>query len=113
DFLAVPAMTTVLDANLIQYGQWAWQSLVGVRAKEYVIPIVSADQAFREYAPNVFTCGGSCIADPSYRFVNNESPFSQALKRTPDEKPYFVSSQISLRSVREYATYRREVGLRN
>jgi len=111
DFLAIPTMTTVLDSEQIQYGQWAWQSLIAVRAKEYTIPIVSADQASREYAPGVFTCGGSCIADPSYRFRNNEGPSSQALKIAPTNTAAVVVSRISLESIREYKTYRQEVGL--
>jgi predicted amidohydrolase len=112
DYLAVPTMTTVLDSEQIQYGQWAWQSLIAVRAKEYTIPIVSADQASREYAPGVFTCGGSCIADPSYRFRNNEGPSSQALKIALTNTAAVVVSQISLQSIREYKAYRQDVGLR-
>ncbi len=110
DFIAVPTMTTVLDENYIQYGRWAWQSLIAVRAKEYTIPIVSADQAVREYAPGVFTCGASCIADPSYRFTRKEGPGTQSLKST-DETVNVVISTISLKAVRDYAAYRREVGL--
>ena len=112
DFLTVPTMTTVLDDQYIRYGQWAWQSLVSVRSKEYTIPIVSADQASREYFPGVYTCGGSCIADPSYRFSNEEGPFTQALKTATDEKSQYITSTISLKAIREYAGYRREVGLR-
>jgi predicted amidohydrolase len=112
DFLAVPTMTTVLDDQYIKYGQWAWQSLVAVRSKEYTIPIVSADQASREYYPSVYTCGGSCIANPSYRFSNEEGPNTQALKIASDEKSQYLISTISLKAIREYARYRREVGLR-
>ncbi|MFX1565633.1 MAG: carbon-nitrogen hydrolase family protein [Promethearchaeota archaeon] len=112
DFLAVPTMTTVLKNQHIKYGQWAWQSLVGVRAKEYTIPIVSADQASREYTPGVFTCGASCIADPSHRFTNNESPEDQALRIPKNNQSNFVWSKISLRAIREYAQYRQDVGLR-
>ncbi|MFX0078956.1 MAG: carbon-nitrogen hydrolase family protein [Candidatus Hermodarchaeota archaeon] len=112
DFLAVPAMTTVLDSEQIHYGQWTWQSLIAVRAKEYTIPIVSADQASREYAPGVFTCGGSCIADPSYRFRNTEGPSSQALKIAPSNSIAVVVSRISLESIHEYKAYRQDVGLR-
>jgi predicted amidohydrolase len=112
DFLAVPTMTTVLDSQQIKYGQWAWRSLVLVRSKEYTIPIVSTDQASREYAPGVFTCGGSCISDPSFRFSNIEGPNTQALRITPHEKASCITSEISLKAVKEYTAYRREVGLR-
>jgi predicted amidohydrolase len=112
DYLAVPTMTTVLERQHIKYGQWAWQSLISVRSKEYTIPIVSADQASREYFPGVFTCGGSCIADPSYRFSNEESPHTQALKIAADKKSQYVMSSISLQAIKEYQSYRREVGLR-
>jgi predicted amidohydrolase len=112
DFIAVPTMTTVLDEKHIQYGQWAWQSLVAVRAKEYTIPIVSADQASWEYTSGVFTCGASCIADPSYRFTDNEGPSTQALRMPPDEKAHGIWSNISLKAIKDYAAYRREVGLR-
>jgi predicted amidohydrolase len=113
DFLAVPTMTTVLDPDHIHYGQWAWQSLVGVRAKEYTIPIVSADQASREYAPGVFTCGGSCIADPAYRFREAEGPSTQALKVASTRSSNAVISEISLKAIQDYVTYRNDVGLRN
>ncbi len=112
DFLAVPTMTTVLNNLHIEYGQWAWQSLVSVRAKEYTIPIVSTDQASHEYAPGVFTCGGSCIADPSIRFLNSEGPNTQALRIIQDKRKQFITSQISLKAVRAYTSYRRDVGLR-
>ena len=112
DFLAVPTMTTVLNNQHIKYGRWAWQSLVAVRSKEYTIPIVCSDQASREYAPGVFTCGASCIADPSYRFVNNEGPNTQALRISLDEKMNSLTSEISLRAVKKYSQYRRDVGLR-
>jgi predicted amidohydrolase len=112
DFLVVPTMTTVLNSQHIRYGQWAWQSLVGVRSKEYTIPIVSADQAAREYAPGVYTCGGSCVADPSYRFSNNEGSITQALRIPSNEKSTYITSTIDLQAVRKYAAYRRDVGLR-
>jgi predicted amidohydrolase len=113
DFLAVPTMTTVLDSDHIRYGQWTWQSLVAVRAKEYTIPIVSADQASREYAPGVFTCGGTCIADPSYRFREVEGPSTQALKVASTRSTTVVTSIISLKAIQKYTAYRREVGLRS
>jgi len=112
DFLAVPAMTTVLDKQHIRYGQWTWQSLVAVRSKEFTIPIISTDQASREYAPSIFTCGGSCIADPSVRFSDIEGAHIQALRIAPDEKSHLITSHISLKAVREYAAYRHDVGLR-
>jgi predicted amidohydrolase len=112
DFIAVPAMTTVLNRDHVTYGRWAWHSLVAVRAKEYTIPIVSADQAFREYAPGVFTCGGSCIADPSYRFTEREGPNTQALRIADNTASTFVISKVSIKAIREYKQYRREVGLR-
>lgn len=112
DFLAVPTMTTVLDSQHVSYGQWTWRSLVSVRSKEYSIPIVSADQASREYAPSIYTCGSSCIADPSYRFSNNEGFHTQALRITPNEHGGIVTSKIGLKAIKEYSAYRREVGLR-
>ena len=112
DFLVVPTMTTVLNSQHIRYGQWAWQSLVGVRSKEYTIPIVSADQASREYAPGIFTCGGSCVADPSYRFSNDESPNTQALRIPQHVKSTYIMSTINLQAVKEYTAYRKDVGLR-
>ncbi len=111
DFIAVPTMTTVLDPSHINYGQWTWQSLVAIRAKEYTVPIVSADQAVREYAPGIFTCGASCIADPSYRFSNEEDPSRQALKVAPNKASNIIVSKISTQALHEYRIYRREVGL--
>ena len=112
DFLAVPTMTTVLNSQHIDYGQWAWQSLVAVRSKEYTLPIISTDQASREYTPGVFTCGSSCIADPSFRFSNDEGPSTQTLRTALSQKTHCVTSEISLKAVKEYSQYRRDVGLR-
>ncbi|MFX1561746.1 MAG: carbon-nitrogen hydrolase family protein [Promethearchaeota archaeon] len=111
DFIAVPTMTTVLNKNQIAYGRWNWHSLVAVRAKEYAVPIVSADHAPWEYVPGVYTCGASCIADSSYRFSDEEGPYTQALK-VPQQKPQTaVVSTISRKAVRAYQGYRKDVGL--
>ena len=112
DFIAVPTMTTVLKREHIPYGLWVWQSLVAVRSKEYTIPMVSADQAVREYAPGVFTCGASCIADPSHRFTEREGSHTQALKIAASPGSNYIISQLSRSALHEYSQYRREVGLR-
>ncbi len=112
DFVAVPTMTTVLDSTHTTYGRWAWHSLVAVRAKENTLPIVSADQTAGEFRQGIYTCGASCIADPSHRFSNDESPHRQALKITNSNMTGGISSTISMKAVQEYRKYRQEVGLR-
>jgi predicted amidohydrolase len=113
DFLAVPTMTTVLDDQFIEYGRWAWQSLVAVRSKEFTVPIVSADQAVRSPTPGTFTCGASCIADPSHRFSDGEAPTVQALKVSQPTSHTILLSAIPKKKLEEYRSYRREVGLRD
>jgi predicted amidohydrolase len=113
DFLAVPTMTTVLDEQLIGYGRWAWQSLVAVRSKEFTVPIMSADQAIRSPVPGTFTCGASCIADPSHRFRAGEESSKQALKVTQPTSRTALVSTISKKKIEEYRSYRRDVGLRD
>ena len=112
DFIAVPTMTTVLDSTHTAYGRWAWHSLITVRAKENTLPIVSADQTAGEFRQGIFTCGASCIADPSHRFSNDESPHQQALKITNSNVTGGISSTISMKAIQEYKKYRQEVGLR-
>jgi predicted amidohydrolase len=111
DFVAVPTMTTVLDEVQTSYGRWTWQALVETRAKENVVPIVSADQAIRECLPGVYTCGATCVADPSYRFTADEGPHSQALRVAGKEQATAVVSTISKETVSAYREYRRDVGL--
>jgi predicted amidohydrolase len=111
DFVAVPTMTTVLNKNQTYYGRWTWHTLVEIRAKENVVPIVSADQLTREYLPGVYTCGASCIADPSYRFTADEGPYSQALRVVTQESATAVVSTISKEAIRAYREYRRGIGL--
>jgi predicted amidohydrolase len=111
DFVAVPTMTTVLNKDHTSYGRWTWHTLVEIRAKENVVPIVSADQLTREYLPGVYTCGASCVADPSCRFTANEGPYSQALRVATQEQPTAVVSTISTEAVRAYREYRRDIGL--
>ncbi len=111
DFIAVPTMTTVLNSNHIDYGRWNWQSLVAVRAKEYTVPIVSADHAEWEYVSGVFTCGASCIADSSHRFSSDEGPYKQTLKVAQQTTQTTVVSTISRKAVKAYQGYRKDVGL--
>lgn len=111
DFVAVPTMTTVLNKDHTAYGRWTWHTLVEIRAKENVVPIVSADQLAREYLPGVFTCGASCIADPSYRFTTDEGPYSQALRVATQERATAVVSTISKEAIGAYREYRRDIGL--
>jgi len=111
DFIAVPAMTTVLNQRHTAYGRWAWHSLVVVRSKENAIPIVSADHPEGVYASGIYTCGASCIADPSHRFGSNEGPHTQALKVADPRSQTVIVSTISQESIRDYKAYRREVGL--
>ncbi len=111
DFLAVPTMTTVLDEHLIGYGRWAWQSLVAVRSKEFALPIMSADQSVRSPFPGTFSCGATCIADPSHRFSTGEDPGTQALKVAQPTSRTALVSRISKKKLEEYRSYRREVGL--
>ena len=111
DFIAVPAMTTVLNQRHIAYGRWAWHSLVVVRSKENAIPIVSADHAVGVYTSGIYTCGASCIADPSHRFDDEEGPHTQALKVADPKSQAAIVSTISQESIEEYKAYRRRVGL--
>lgn len=111
DFVAVPTMTTVLSKEHTSYGRWTWHTLVEIRAKENVVPIVSADQLTREYLPGVYTCGASCVADPSYRFTADEGPYSQALRVATQERVTVVVSTISKETVRAYREYRRDIVL--
>jgi predicted amidohydrolase len=111
DFVAVPTMTTVLNKDHTSYGRWTWHTLVEIRAKENVVPIVSADQLTREYLPGVYTCGASCVADPSYRFTADEGPHSQALRVATQDKPTAVITTISKEAIRAYREYRRDIGL--
>ena len=111
DIIAIPIMTTVLEATQTYYARWTWHSLISTRSKENVIPIVCADHPEREYYNGVFTSGASCIADPTHRFENDEGPFLQTLKTTQCDSETVLVSNIRKDSVASYREYRRDVGL--
>ena len=109
DLILVPAMAVVKSARLIHYGKKLWHSLALTRSKENVIPLVVSDWAAQQMRES-YTCGSSCIINPSIRWTN-ESEEQQAYKKISNSSEGIISSVISKQAILEYQAYRREVGL--
>ena len=109
DLLLVPAMAVVQGKNLIDYGKFLWHSLAQTRSKENVIPLVVSDWA-EQPMREAYTCGSSCIIDPSRRWENEvEKKLSFNFMKEINEG--FIASELSQQAIQKYQKYRREVGL--
>ena len=109
DLILVPAMAVVRNQSLVNYGQTLWHSLALTRSKENVIPLVVSDWAIQPVRDS-YTCGASCIIDPSVRWQNAIEEPKSFNKFTTKTEGALVSI-ISRNAVLEYQAYRREVGL--
>lgn len=111
DILFTPIMSVVTGSDYISYGKKIWYSLAITRAKEGCLALCVSDSAKGVLTGNYYTTGASCIADPSIRFKNEESPFNSILTSIPGGKAGYCIKTISLTDIVNYRKYRKEVGL--
>lgn len=109
DLILVPAMAVVKKQSLVNYGQTLWHSLALTRSKENVIPLVVSDWAIQPVRDS-YTCGSSCIIDPSVRW-QDETEESRSFNKFTTATEGALVSVISRNAILEYQAYRREVGL--
>ena len=109
DVIIVPAMAVVKNNQLVNYGKSLWHSLALTRSKENVIPVMVSDWAVQPMR-NSYTCGSSCIINPSIRW-NNEFEEKKAFNTVANGNEGIISSIISQKEILEYQKYRKEVGL--
>lgn len=110
DLIIVPAMAVVQHKDFVDYGKTLWHSLAQTRSKENIIPLMVSDWAEQPVREAAYTCGSSCIVDPSQRWTN-KSDRSNYFTFMDKENEGFISKLISREQVLEYRKYRREVGL--
>lgn len=111
EFLAVPIMTVVSSPNLTSYGRNSWYFLTYTRSKEGCMVIGVSDSAEGLITQNFHTSGGSCIADPSIKFLNDQTPFDTSLKVLKDGKEGYCVKVINKQDIIDYRNYRRSMGL--
>ena len=109
DLIIVPAMAVVQSSEYVDYGKTLWHSLAQTRSKENIIPLMVSDWA-EQPVRKAFTCGSSCIIDPSQRWTNNEEK-KNYFTFMSQENEGFIAKEINTNSVREYRNYRKDVGL--
>lgn len=109
DLIIVPAMAVVQSNQYVDYGKTLWHSLAQTRSKENIIPLMVSDWA-EQSVRQAYTCGSSCIIDPSQRWTN-DSEKRNYFTFMSHENEGFITKEISMNSVREYRKYRMEVGL--
>ena len=109
DVVIVPAMAVVRNNNLVDYGKSLWHSLALTRSKENVIPVMVSDWAVQPMRDS-YTCGSSCIINPSIRWYN-EFEEKKAFNTLVNGTEGVISSIISKKEIMEYQKYRKEVGL--
>lgn len=109
DLIIVPSMAVVRNSHLVNYGKTLWQSLALTRSKENVIPLMVSDWAVQPVRGS-FTCGSSCIINPSIRW-KDEVEEKISFNKFEKEGDGAISSIISKTAIINYQKYRREVGL--
>lgn len=109
ELIIVPAMAVVQNNKFVDYGKTLWHSLAQTRSKENIIPLMVSDWA-EQPVRQAYTCGSSCIIDPSQRWTN-DSEKQNYFTFMSQENEGFITKEISINSVREYREYRKEVGL--
>ncbi len=109
DLIIVPAMAVVKNESLVAYGQSLWHSLALTRSKENVIPLVVSDWAIQPMRDS-YTCGSSCIINPSVRWSNNKEELS-AFNKFTTKTDGALSLIISRNAISENQKYRRDVRL--
>ena len=109
DLIIVPSMAVVKNIKLVNYGKSLWHSLALIRSKENVIPLMVSDWAVQPIRGS-FTCGSSCIINPSIRW-NDETEEKEAFNKFENDIDGAISSIISKSAILDYQKYRIEVGL--
>jgi predicted amidohydrolase len=104
--LIIPSMTSTLP-GYGNYAKYLWYALVITRAREYVIPIVVADNPQKK--ENFETGHASMAVDPSIKHENIEDLEDFLL--LPDQNGIIIA-EFDLDKIEEYRQYRIKQGLR-
>ena len=111
DVLFVPTLSVVPKRSDTNYGQYIWHNLAFIRAKEGAMAVIVSDTAKLPLINPFWSCGASCIVDPSKRFSNQDTKGKNMIKKLESGECGIVFKTISLQKIREQRSYRKEVGL--
>jgi hypothetical protein len=85
--------------------------LAVIRSKEAAAAVVVSDPAIQPIKEPYWCAGASCIADPSWRF-NNQDPIGKNILTTiPDGKEGIIIKELDLEAIKKQKTYRKKMGL--
>ena len=111
DIIFSPILTSIPDKSYTNYGRFLWHNLAVIRSKEAAAAVVVSDPAMQPIKEPYWCAGASCIADPSWRFKNQDPLGKNILKTKADGKEGIILKQLDLEAVRKQKTYRIEMGL--
>lgn len=111
DIIFSPILTTIPNSTYTNYGRFMWYNLAVIRAKEAAAAVIVSDSAMQVIRDPYWCAGASCIADPSWRFTNEEPLGKKILSSIPDGSRGIVSGTLELNRIRQQREYRKEMGL--
>ncbi|MHA2304811.1 MAG: carbon-nitrogen hydrolase family protein [Candidatus Hodarchaeales archaeon] len=111
DIIFSPILTSLPDKSYTNYGRYLWHNLAVIRSKEAAAAVVVSDPAIQPIKEPYWCAGASCIADPSWRF-NNQDPIGKNILTTiPDGKEGIIIKELDLEAIKKQKTYRKKMGL--
>jgi predicted amidohydrolase len=111
DIIFSPTLTSLPDQSYTNYGRFLWHNLAVIRSKEAGVVVVVSDPAMQVIKEPYWSAGASCIADPSWRFKNQEPIGANILSSLPDGREGIVSVNVNLGKIKEQKDYRINMGL--
>ncbi|MHA1971976.1 MAG: carbon-nitrogen hydrolase family protein [Candidatus Hodarchaeales archaeon] len=110
DLIFCPIMSSVPKESLTNYGSYMWHSLAVIRGKEAASALIVSDWARQAIKEPHWTCGASCIVDPSKKFQNNE-PIANNIVTRSNTNQTIIMKELNLTEIREQRNYRINMGL--
>lgn len=111
DIIFSPILTSLPDKSYTNYGRFLWHDLAVIRSKEAAAAVVVSDPAMQAIKEPYWCAGASCIADPSWRFRNQDPLGTNILSVIPDGSEGMISRHLDLEKIKEQKSYRRNMGL--
>ncbi|MFX1516005.1 MAG: carbon-nitrogen hydrolase family protein [Promethearchaeota archaeon] len=111
DLVFCPILTTIPDQSYTTYGRFMWYNLAVIRAKEAASAVIVSDSAMQPIRDPYWCAGACCIADPSWRFTNEEPIGKNILYSIPNGGRGIVTVTLDLDRIHQQRQYRKDMGL--
>lgn len=111
DLIFSPILTTLPNSSYTNYGRFMWHNLAVIRGKEAAAAVIVSDTALQPIRDPYWSAGATCIADPSWRFTNQETLGQGILSTIPNGSQGVVSVTLDLDRIRDQKQYRKDMGL--